>query len=444
MTGERILVVDDSREQREFIVEYVLKPNGFETIIARDGLEGLEFARRHRPDLIIMDLQMPRMDGGQVVDAINTEQLDIPVILMTAHGSEAIAVEVFRKGVRDYVPKPFEVDDMLGAIDRSLVEVRLRRQKDELTEHLMVSNAHLNQRLRELKVLHSIGRGVVGLMSIEALMLRIVGAATLLTSSEEGGVFLFQNGKLICRVLKSWDQQRPFPVNQALDEPLALRAIDARQTLQFAAGEMTANPHDPFAATFTAGMAAPILIGDQCRGALLTKKIGQDGQGYTDETAALLTALADYLAVALELSTHATAQPQRSDLDSQNEARTIFLSYSRDDWEQFVYPLVERLNTAGLNVWTAQHLSIGGQEWFDQTNEALANADLMVVCVTPDSMKDIYVRMEYRYFLREKKPMMLLICQESRLPQELLDTQQLPYTDASILVEWLKRMAVPG
>jgi CheY-like chemotaxis protein len=391
-----------------------------------------------------MDLQMPRMDGMQVLEHLNAEQLDIPVILMTAHGSEAIVVEVFRKGVKDYVIKPFELDDMLAAIDRSLVEVRLRKQKDELTERLMTSNVHLNQRLRELKVLHNIGRGVASLMNLEGLMLRIVGAATLLTSSEEGGVFLMQNGKLVCRVLKSWDQQRPMALNMPLDEPLAVRVIDARQTIHFSARDIPSNPHDPFAATFTAGLAVPVLIADQCIGALVAKKITADGPIYGDEEAAFLGTLADYLAVALELSAHSTAQPKSHEPDSAQEQRTIFLSYSRSDWDDFVSPLVDRLTSGGLDVWTAQHLAIGGQDWFDQTNEALASADLMVVCVTPDAMKDIYVRMEYRYFLREKKPMILLMCKDARLPQDLLDIQQLACAEANILMEWLKRMVVAG
>jgi hypothetical protein len=281
-------------------------------------------------------------------------------------------------------------------------------------------------------------------MNAEGLMLRIVGAATLLTASEEGGVYLMQNGKLVCSVLKSWDQQRPLAINAPLDEPLAARVMGARQTTYFSAGDIPANPHDPFAATFAAGLGAPVMIADQCVGALVAKKIAADGPMYGEEEAAFLGTLADYLAVALELSAHGTGQPATSEPDSAEEQRIIFLSYSRSDWGAFVSPLVNRLTGAGLDVWTAQHLAIGDQDWFDQTNEALANADFMVVCVTPDAMKDIYVRMEYRYFLREKKPMVLLMCKEARLPQDLLDIQPLAYAESNILMEWLKRMTVPS
>ena len=128
MTGERILVVDDSKENREFIIDYILKPNGYEVLEARDGVEGMELARSASPDLMLLDLQMPRLDGTGVLTALRRENLSIPVILMTFHGSEEIAIEVFRLGVRDYVKKPYTPEEMLGAIETSLTETRLRKE----------------------------------------------------------------------------------------------------------------------------------------------------------------------------------------------------------------------------------------------------------------------------------------------------------------------------
>ena len=133
MVGELILVADDGQENREFIVDYVLNPNGYRAIVAKDGREALDLIAEHAPDLVLLDYQMPRMTGVDVLRAIQANNWNIPVILMTFYGSEEVAVEVYRLGVRDYVKKPFSIDEMLGAIERSLSEVRLRKERDDLT-----------------------------------------------------------------------------------------------------------------------------------------------------------------------------------------------------------------------------------------------------------------------------------------------------------------------
>ncbi len=153
----RVLVADDGRDNREFIVDNILKPNGLVPLLARDGVETMEIVQQHAPDLILLDLQMPRMNGIEVLEALEAGGYDIPVILMTFHGSEEIAIEVYRKGVRDYVKKPYTVEEMLDAIDRALSEVRLRREKDALTGRLLAANVSLNRRVRELNTLYRLG-----------------------------------------------------------------------------------------------------------------------------------------------------------------------------------------------------------------------------------------------------------------------------------------------
>src|SRR5437762_12258998 len=97
----------------------------------------MEMARRDGPDLILLDLQMPRLDGMGVLQALRRENLNIPVILMTFHGSEDIAIEVFRLGVKDYVKKPYTPEEMLEAIENNLTETRLRKEKEALTSRLL-------------------------------------------------------------------------------------------------------------------------------------------------------------------------------------------------------------------------------------------------------------------------------------------------------------------
>lgn len=116
VSGERILVVDDSKEVRDFLVDTVLATEGFIVDTARDGKEGLSAALADMPDLIITDQAMPRMTGLEMVEHIRQAGLHIPIILMTAEGSEEISVQAFRAGVKDYFTKPFDPEELLTSV----------------------------------------------------------------------------------------------------------------------------------------------------------------------------------------------------------------------------------------------------------------------------------------------------------------------------------------
>ncbi|MCL4294121.1 MAG: response regulator [Anaerolineae bacterium] len=96
----KVLVVEDSPEFRDFIVEYLLKPNNFSVEVAEDGLSGLSKALKTNPDLILLDYELPRLNGAGVLRRLRYRGKKTPVILMTSHGSEQLAVEVFQPGLK--------------------------------------------------------------------------------------------------------------------------------------------------------------------------------------------------------------------------------------------------------------------------------------------------------------------------------------------------------
>jgi WD40 repeat protein len=117
---------------------------------------------------------------------------------------------------------------------------------------------------------------------------------------------------------------------------------------------------------------------------------------------------------------------------------SIFISYSRRDWDGYVRPMVERLRQAGFSVWVDQHLLQGGQDWRDEINHALDVCSRMILCVSPDALDSRYVRLEYRYFLDENKPIIPVICRETKLLPELRPLQWLPY-DMDALIQLLNQ-----
>jgi DNA-binding response OmpR family regulator len=118
--SRKVLIIEDRRENIVFIANNILKPEGWEVITARDGKLGLQKAIEEQPNLIISDLKLPTMHGLDVLEELNKRGYRIPTIVMTFHGSEETAIRAFRLGAVDYLIKPFEIEDMLNAIDRAL------------------------------------------------------------------------------------------------------------------------------------------------------------------------------------------------------------------------------------------------------------------------------------------------------------------------------------
>src|SRR5215470_15471134 len=272
VTGERILVVDDSKENREFIIDYILKPNGYEPVEARDGVEGMELARKISPDLMLLDLQMPRLDGTGVLTALRRENLAIPVILMTFHGSEEIAIEVFRLGVRDYVKKPYTPEEMLEAIENNLTETRLRKEKEALTSRLLNANRELHSRIKELNTLYSIGKSVTSLLNPTQLLARVVEAATTVTSAEQGHLLLVEGDNLVLRAVKRRSDQHARPAAEVVKDRIVERAIQTGKPVALTPQELSKlkekNPNAP-----SAVLCVPMILSDRVVGALGVENI---------------------------------------------------------------------------------------------------------------------------------------------------------------------------
>lgn len=137
MANETILVVDDSREIVRVLREHILAPLGYQVIYGTDGEQGLQLAVAHQPDLILLDMNMPHMSGMEMLQALRQTDCVAPVIFMTMHGSESVAVEAFRLGVRNYLMKPFTAREIQQAVDDALRATRLAREKEALERSII-------------------------------------------------------------------------------------------------------------------------------------------------------------------------------------------------------------------------------------------------------------------------------------------------------------------
>lgn len=329
MPDIRVLVADDSREIREFVIQCVLEPQGFEALEATDGVEALQKALEGDIDLMLLDFEMPKMTGLEVLDALRARRSQVPVILVTSHGSEAIAVEVFRKGVRDYVIKPFTADEMLAVVERALTEVRLQREKEALTTRLVQAKRQLEQHLRELNTLSQIGKSVTALMERDQLLERIVDAALYITGAEEGAVLLEDEG-----------------AGGFLKEHMRKRRVkgEGRQTSRRTEEELAADAVRKGSATMTGAMLyAPLKVGERSIGALgVSNKV--TARFFNDHDRRLLMALADYAAIAIE-NARLLQQIEQTKEQEKRQIRGLFERYVAPS---VVEELVARPDTVAL------------------------------------------------------------------------------------------------
>jgi CheY-like chemotaxis protein/anti-sigma regulatory factor (Ser/Thr protein kinase) len=131
-----VLVVDDSEVDRRLVGGLLEKQGSCTVAYAPDGKAALAQFELAVPDLVLTDLQMPEMDGLELVAAIKGDFPLTPVILMTAQGSEEIASEALRRGAASYVPKKKLAEDLVDTVDRVLAAARDDRTHSRLMHHL--------------------------------------------------------------------------------------------------------------------------------------------------------------------------------------------------------------------------------------------------------------------------------------------------------------------
>lgn len=121
MAGYRILIADDDDVHRDVLAEY-LRLSGYDVVEARDGLEAVSRAETHHPDLVLLDLQMPALDGFGALQAIRERPFgaNLPAIFLTSHGSQHLIVKGLELGAEDFVTKPYDRPVLLARVRAAL------------------------------------------------------------------------------------------------------------------------------------------------------------------------------------------------------------------------------------------------------------------------------------------------------------------------------------
>ena len=300
MSGETVLVADDRKDNIDFLRQYILEPNGYKVKMATDGSMALQIALNEGVDLIISDLVMPKLNGLELMESLRKAGKEIPTILMTFHGSEETAVNAFRLGARDYIIKPFAVEEMVEAIDRALAEARLRRERDELTRHLVQANRQLGQHVKELRILYGLGRSVTSLLDLELVLNRVVEAAVYLTGAEEGALMLIdeQTGDLYMRAARGLGEKYAHGFRVRIEDSIAGQVLRTGKPIMLG-GAQRDDTYKVKTDYFVKSLLnIPLKVGDEVIGVLAVNN-RDSARPFSPSHLHVLTSLANYASIAI-------------------------------------------------------------------------------------------------------------------------------------------------
>ena len=150
----KILVIDDERSIRNSMKD-ILQYEGYEVVLAENGMEGLVSVKSEKPDVVFCDIKMPKMEGIEVLERIKEFSADTPVIMISGHGTIDTAIEAIRKGAYDFIEKPLDLNRILNTIknatDKHLLIHETKTLKNKVSKKYdMIGNSEALNHIRAM------------------------------------------------------------------------------------------------------------------------------------------------------------------------------------------------------------------------------------------------------------------------------------------------------
>lgn len=300
MSGETVLIIEDRREHIVFLANQVLKPNGYQVITAMDGQRGLKRILTEKPDLVILDLNMPKMDGLEILKALREHQAEVPVILITFYGSEHVAQQALQLGAAAYVVKPFTAAEMLKAIQKALSSRRSATPPAPEPEVTMPLTRQVERWMRDMNILHRVGKALVGHLNMERVCSRAVEAAIYLTRADNAFLFLTDESGASLRLYatRGPEDRQVRILDRAVDGGLAAQVARSGQAVILPRGQSDPVLVDIAGELLGAPIAVPLRWQQRTWGVLIAARHAGE-QPFTEADLEWLNGLAEYVAIAL-------------------------------------------------------------------------------------------------------------------------------------------------
>jgi len=293
---ERILVVEGDHSVSDLISRQTLKPLGFRVKVIRDAPMALQEVKTFLPDIMIVNLDLPGLSGKDLLVALSSQGVDLPVIVIASEGMEWDVIQAFRLGATDYLGWPIREAEIVSAVERSLVQVRVNRDRETLTRKVEKTTKELQARVRELTTIVRVGKSITAITDRQTLLEKIIEGAVYIAEADKGWLLLRGHGESEFNLFAQ--KNLPKSIASRLDSPWD----DGISSLVAISGE-SLSIHGPplkllkISRLCRSALIAPIIVNKETVGLVAVARDVPKPFSATKRT--LIEALADYSSIAL-------------------------------------------------------------------------------------------------------------------------------------------------
>ncbi len=187
---EKILVVESDPQVRELISRQVLGAYGYQVEVASDGAQAIQMAALNQPDLLITNLNLPGLSGKDLLLALSSQGISIPVIVLARKGQETSVIQAFHLGAADFLQLPLRETEIIASVESVLNNARNLRNHEILEGQNRQIQADLQKKISDLKTVFSVGRAVNTITEQRTLLNKMIETATTVSGGDFGWLTL--------------------------------------------------------------------------------------------------------------------------------------------------------------------------------------------------------------------------------------------------------------
>jgi DNA-binding response OmpR family regulator len=295
-SGERIVVVESDPGIGDLISRQALQPLGYQVTVVKSASALLQQALHTPPDLLIANLNLPDLNAKDLLVALSSQGIDVPLVVIAGKGQEEDILQAFRLGAVDYLHWPARDAEVVSVVERALRMTHEGRVSARLDKQLQDVNAELQRKVNELTTIVDIGKAVVSITDQRRLFTRIVEGAVRVANADLGWLMLREEASRVflltaqCNLPESWAQK----MNQPLEDGISSLVTLSGETLL-----IHGKPLEKFRVASLGKSAAviPIKVQNEVIGLLLVLRKAEHSFDRSDQT--LLETVADYASISL-------------------------------------------------------------------------------------------------------------------------------------------------